>query len=78
LPGLPDSQEDVGGWDDYPTEHRPADWDKDGDGMPNDWEKKSGFDPTDGGDGPRDDDGDGFTNLEEYLNEIAIAPAKNN
>jgi pectate lyase len=42
--------------------------DSDGDGMPDDWEKKSGFDPLDPSDGARDADGDGYTNVEEFLN----------
>ena len=33
LPGLPDSQADVGGWEHYPEIHRAADWDTDGDGI---------------------------------------------
>ena len=68
LPGLPDSQEDVGGWEDYPEIHRPADWDTDRDGMPNTWEIEKGLDPNDAADGPRDPDGDGYTNLESFLN----------
>lgn len=67
LPGLPDSQTDVGGWEDYPEIHRPVDWDTDGDGMPNRWEKDNGFDPDDSSDGNQDADADGYTNLEEYL-----------
>jgi hypothetical protein len=70
LPGLPDSQEDVGGWDDYPEEHRPADWDADGDGMPGEWEVSHSLDPADASDGPADADGDGYTNLEDYLNSL--------
>jgi hypothetical protein len=69
-PGLPDSQEDVGGWEDYPEVHRPADWDTDGDGMPTAWEREHGFNPSDPADGALDSDGDGFTNLESYLNGI--------
>lgn len=68
LPGLPDSQEDVGGWDDYPAVHRPAGWDTDGDGLPDEWETAHGLDPRDDRDGAADRDGDGFTNLEDYLN----------
>jgi hypothetical protein len=70
LPGLPDSQADVGGWEDYPEVHRPADWDTDGDGMPNSWELGRGHNP-DTADGMLDVDGDGYTNLEDYLNELA-------
>lgn len=71
LPGLPDSQQDVGGWEDYPEERRPADWDIDNDGIPGDWERDHGLDPADPSDGPRDPDGDGYTNLEDYLNSLA-------
>ncbi|TWT97673.1 hypothetical protein Pla108_18250 [Botrimarina colliarenosi] len=71
LPGLPDSQEDVGGWDDYPEVHRSADWDADGDGLPGEWESAHGLDPADPGDAATDPDGDGYTNLEDYLNHIA-------
>lgn len=70
LPGLPDSQEDVGGWDDYPEVHRPADWDADGDGMPGEWEVSQGLDPDDASDVAADADGDGYTNLEDYLNSL--------
>ncbi len=68
MPGLPDSQDDVGGWDEYPEVHRPADWDSDGDGMPSAWEQEHGLNPADASDGPQDTDGDGETNVEEYLN----------
>jgi hypothetical protein len=71
LPGLPDTQADVGGWEDYPEVRRPADWDTDGDGMPDAWEKQRGLNPEDPADGPADADGDGYTNLEEYLNWLA-------
>ena len=40
--------------------------DSDGDGMPNDWEKKHGLNPNDPADAQQDADGDGFTNLEEF------------
>lgn len=70
LPGLPDSQDDVGGWDKYLEIHRPADWDTDRDGMPDDWEKKHGLNPADATDGNRDLNGDGYTNLEKYLNSL--------
>ncbi|MBP8303253.1 MAG: T9SS C-terminal target domain-containing protein, partial [Phycisphaerae bacterium] len=71
LPGLPDTQADVGGWEDYPEVRRPADWDTDGDGMPNAWEKKKGLNPDDPSDGAADANQDGYTNLEEYLNGLA-------
>lgn len=70
LPGLPDSQDDVGGWDDYPEVRRPAGWDSDEDGMPDTWEQQHGLDPRDPADGNGDLNGDGYTNLEKYLNSL--------
>ncbi|MBN1126683.1 MAG: hypothetical protein JXA82_16890 [Sedimentisphaerales bacterium] len=67
LPGLPDSQEDVGGWEDYPEVQRPENWDTDKDGMPDSWEKARNLNPADITDGNLDRDSDGYTNLEEYL-----------
>ena len=40
--------------------------DGDGDGLPDNWEKKYGLDPADPSDVHLDPDGDGYTNLEEY------------
>jgi hypothetical protein len=71
LPGLPDTQSDIGGWDDDPKVHRPRDWDGDGDGLPNHWETRIGLDPDDVEDGAADPDRDGYTNLEDYLNWLA-------
>ena len=42
--------------------------DPDGDGMPDWWEKKYGLNPDDPSDAAKDKDGDGYTNLEEFLN----------
>jgi len=47
-------------------EVKPEDKDADGDGMPNDWEKKYGLNPNDPSDASLDKDGDAFTNLEEF------------
>lgn len=69
LPGIPDSQEDVGGWEDYPEVHRPANWDTDRDGIPNKWESQNGLNPNDPVDGNKIAD-DGYTMLEKYLNSI--------
>jgi hypothetical protein len=41
--------------------------DRDGDGMPNDWETTYGFNPDSPADALQDADGDGYTNLQEYL-----------
>ncbi len=45
--------------------------DADRDGMPDSWEQAHGLNPNDPADGNGDRDGDGYTNLEEYLNEVA-------
>jgi len=45
--------------------------DVDNDGMPDEWEKSHGLKHTDARDGALDRDGDGYTNLEEYLNHRA-------
>ncbi|HKX26226.1 MAG TPA: T9SS C-terminal target domain-containing protein [Blastocatellia bacterium] len=75
LPGLPDATDDVGGWEDYGNAVRPANWDTDNDGLPNWWEVIKGFNPNspagDFSDGNGDPDGDGYTNLEDYLNWMA-------
>jgi hypothetical protein len=56
--------------------NRPADWDVDSDGMPGAWEVRYGLDPN-VADNNGDFDSDGYTNLEEYLNDIAAWPAPN-
>lgn len=75
FPGLPDSQEDVGGWENYPEEHRPANWDSDHDGMPDWWETMHRLNPRspagDFAETNADADGDGWTHLEDYLNWMA-------
>jgi pectate lyase len=63
--GIIDSPADVGGW---PAYRGAAEVDSDGDGMPDWWEKKYGLNPNDPSDAAQDRDGDGYTNLEEYLN----------
>jgi pectate lyase len=73
---LIDSQKEVGGWDPYPEQRRPANWDTDGDGMPDAWEVKHGLDPRNPADGNAVGAG-GYTNLERYLNSLIPAgPAK--
>jgi hypothetical protein len=38
--------------------------------MPDDWEKSHGLNPADASDANKDSVGDGYTNLERYLNGI--------
>ncbi|MES2920148.1 MAG: immunoglobulin domain-containing protein [Verrucomicrobiota bacterium] len=54
--------------------NRPAGWDTDGDGIPNQWEIDHGLNPNSASNNA-DFDTDGYTNLEEYINEIAAWPA---
>jgi len=61
-----DDPSQVGGWI-KPASGTPC-ADSDHDGMPNAWEVKYGLNPNNASDGPADADGDGYTNLEEYLN----------
>ncbi len=55
----------VGG---YPAYQGEPVADADLDGMPDDWERRHGFNPTDPGDAMLDATGDGYSNLERYLN----------
>jgi hypothetical protein len=75
LPGLPDSEQDVGGWEDYPAMVRHMNWDSDHDGMPDWWEKVMGLNPAsvpgDFSESNADPDRNGYTNLEEFLNWMA-------
>ncbi|MCB1130296.1 MAG: immunoglobulin domain-containing protein [Verrucomicrobiae bacterium] len=71
LPGIIDSQADVGGWP--ALQSSPAPPDGDADGMPDAWESARGLDPANAAD-RNIVNADGYTNLEIYLNELA-APA---
>ncbi|WP_396593885.1 polysaccharide lyase family 1 protein [Brevundimonas sp. R86498] len=63
-----DSQAEVGGWPDLASG---TPWiDTDRDGMPDAWEVMHGLDPRTP-DGASDRNGDGFTNLEDWLNSLA-------
>lgn len=64
--GIITTPEDVGGWPKLASEPPPADADEDG--MPDEWEKTHGLNPNDAADGTKDRDGDGYTNVEEYIN----------
>ena len=45
--------------------------DTDGDGMPDEWEKANGLNPNDPSDANEDCTGDGYTNIEKYINGIS-------
>lgn len=64
--GIIDSPGDVGGWPELSAGTATADADQDG--MPDKWEIRHGLDARDGSDNSLDKDGDGYTNVEEWLN----------
>jgi len=55
-------------WPDYKTYNVPVD--SDHDGIPDDWEKTHGLNPNEPSDANKDLNGDGYTNLEKYLNSL--------
>jgi len=61
-----DSQDQVGGWPQLRSAPAPKDTDRDG--MPDDWEIEHELNRNDPSDAANDADGDGYTNVEEYLN----------
>ena len=60
------SQSEAGGWPELKSGEVPPDADHDG--MPDEWEKARELNPNDPSDASADNDKDGYTNLEEYLN----------
>lgn len=74
-PKDPSYQYDATGFPIYPEVHRPADFDTDLDGMADAWERAHDLDPSTATDRTGDFDADGYTNLEEYINDLAAFPA---
>jgi pectate lyase len=66
------SQNEVGGWPIY-NPGQPS-TDTDHDGMPDAWELAHGLDPNNLADANADRDGDGYTNIEEYINSLITMP----
>jgi hypothetical protein len=64
-----DDPSEVGGWPKLASGTPPLDSDRDG--MPDAWENRLGLDPHDPADRNGDVTGNGYTNLEDYLNELA-------
>ncbi len=68
--GIIDSQDDVGGWPELRTERLP-DWiDTNGNGLPDWWTRARGLNPDDGQIAQLDGTGNGYTYLEEYINDL--------
>jgi hypothetical protein len=68
--GLPDKEQDVGGYEDYPEIKRRSDWDSDGDGLPDWWEKYHGLNVNSAKGDFSDANtvgADGYTELNQYL-----------
>jgi hypothetical protein len=57
----------VGGYPEYKGTPYP---DADNDGMPDDWENKVGLNPKDASDAQKDMSGDGYSNIEKFINGI--------
>jgi hypothetical protein len=66
--GIIDSPADADGWPHYAAAEAPID--SDHDGMPDEWERAHGLNPTDGMDGRRVISKEGYTALEVYLNSL--------
>ncbi|MDF7776157.1 pectate lyase [Sphingomonas sp. AOB5] len=66
---LIDSQAQVGGWPELAPGKAAVD--SDGDGMPDTWERAHELDPKSAADGNADRNGDGITNLEDWLADAA-------
>jgi hypothetical protein len=64
--GIINHVEEVGGYPILKTGTPPDDGDHDG--MPDKWEQAVGLNPNDANDARSDRDGDGYTNVEEYIN----------
>lgn len=65
--GIIDNIEQVGGYPEYKGEPY---LDSDNDGMPDLWEEKYGLDPHNAADANGDINGDGYTNIEKFINGI--------
>lgn len=70
------SQDEVGGWPEYKSVPPPPDSDMDG--IPDDWERRNHLNPLDPSDANGDFDGDGYTNIEEYINSLALPRGNSN
>jgi hypothetical protein len=65
-----DDEAEVGGWPELESTTPPLDTDHDG--MPDAWEMAHCLDPRDASDANDDHNGDGYTNIEEYMNWLPL------
>jgi len=65
-----DDEDEVGGWPTLNSTDAPID--SDNDGMPDEWEFALCLDPSDSSDRNDDRNGDGYTNIEEYINWLPL------
>ena len=66
--GIITNPQQVGGLPTYKAVKAPQDTDRDG--MPDEWERRYGLNPNDASDANGDLTGDGYTNIEKYINGI--------
>ena len=69
--GIVDNIEQVGGYPELKTGKQPKD--SDGDGIPDEWEKKNGLNPNDSSDALRISS-NGYMNIENYINSLIPNP----
>lgn len=72
--GMIDAVDQVGGWP--MLKQGKVLKDSDNDGMPDEWELAHGLNPNDANDANKDYNGDGYTNIEKYINSLIPNPYK--
>lgn len=65
-------EDEVGGFPPLTIKRHPENYDKDNDGISDQWEISNNLDPKNSDDGKADSDGDGYTNLESFLFSLTI------
>lgn len=70
--GGPRNESQIGGYPSLAEIRNPIDYDSDRDGMADKWELGNGLDPKNSDDGKADKNGDGYTNLEDFLHYLTV------
>ncbi len=68
----PRNESEVGGYPSLAEKRRASNYDSDRDGMEDKWELENGLDPKNPDDGKADQNGDGYTNLEDFLHYLTL------